>query len=198
MGPKPYRWTVDVEYDWGGRRRNYGALVECLPFILDLFKRNGIKALFFISTELLMKDPYYSPLTAMDLKKIIDDGHQIGSHGHRHKDWKHSNAAYADCGGSMAILYDICGIKPQDCEYRAPKFSSLSRSIYSNPKNHVSLLKHLWFGQKIKPETIIYLHPFDLYKWNELDRPPNIFCRFWYSRHKEARKLLSTLVNRYK
>lgn len=183
MAEKPYRWTVDVEYDWGGRTNGVRGISEGLPEIIKLFDGAGIKALFFISTELLEDHPDV-------LKTIREKGHRVGSHGHFHQRFKESFRRQADKDLSLAYLED------QKARFRAPKFYWQTEDIYSNPKNHVSLLKHLWLGQKIKEETIMYLHPFDIVETAE--PPPNLFCKLWYSQPKKASQLLSTLVNRYK
>lgn len=193
---KTYRWTVDVEFDWGGRRGDYSALIEGLPTILSEFKKRSIKAIFFISIELLEKDPYYSALDDSDIRNILNQGHEIGSHGYHHKKMN-SYDREVDMAVSLSYLYDHYNIKPKECHYRGPKFSGPQGSVYANPKNHVSLLKHMWLRQKIKTNTIIYLHPFDVYKWNELDRPPNLFCKLWYSRPKRAYDTFINLLNRY-
>ncbi|MBS3135522.1 polysaccharide deacetylase family protein [Candidatus Woesearchaeota archaeon] len=72
--------TVDVETDWGGRRKadsvNKG-IEEELPYIMNLFRKNKVKATFFVSGNLL---PKYKK-NILDIKK---QGHEIASHGLNH------------------------------------------------------------------------------------------------------------------
>lgn len=179
----PYKWTVDVEYDFGGRTNGQRGIAEGLPRIIGIFKEHGIIALFFVSTELLEDHPSL-------IESLWDKGHQVGSHGHFHTSFKESFRRQKDKDLSAKLI----GIESPF--YRAPKFGYITDDIYSDPKGHASLLKHMWTGQKIKPETIIYLHPFDIVETPET--PPNLFCRLWYSRPKKAYKLFHEMVNKYK
>lgn len=183
MFQKIFKWTVDVEYDWGARTNGIEGIKRGLPEIANLFYKHSISALFFISTELFKDYP--------DLDQYLKAcGHAVGSHGHFHTKYKESFRRKVDKDLSLSLLGS------PEAHFRAPKFYYETDDIYSQKKNHVSLLKHLWLGQKIKEETIIYLHPFDIVETTE--PAPNLFCKLWYSRPKEAGKLLSTLVKRYK
>lgn len=177
MSEKYFHWTVDVESDWGGRTLERDGIERGLPIILEVFKTNKIQGLFFISTELLKT----YPSLAKDIQK---EGHEIGSHGHFHIVYDNRQRALQDKEISERIL----GTK----YFRAPKFSLRTPCIYSNPKNHVGLLKHMWFKQAIPKDPIFYLHPFDLIGGKF---PPNVFCRWWYSRPKEAIRLFSELCS---
>lgn len=181
-----YRFTVDVEYDWGGRTKGEVGLKEGMPRILEIFKEAKIKGLFFISTEILETVPNI-------IRDISRADHEIGSHGHFHQPLKNQRWKSDDRKYSEAKLAQH-GIKTG--LYRAPKFGLRQDCIYSNPKGHVSLLKNMWFGQPIKPETIIYLHPFDIV--HSFSEAPNLFCRLWYSRPDLAFYTFETLVNKYK
>lgn len=187
MAEKPYRWTVDVEYDFGGRTHGTFGLREGIPKILEAFSKAQIKALFFISTETLDSVP--------DLvQRIFAAGHEVGSHGHFHTRFKEAWRAKKDRRLSHEIIKESL---INNRLYRAPKFYwDRKDSIYANPAGHMSLLKHLWLGLPIKEETIIYLHPFDI--TGTLEAPPNLFCWLWYSRHKQAYKLFQEMVNKYK
>lgn len=187
MAEKPYRWTVDVEYDWGGRTNGSVGLTEGIPKILAAFREAKIKALFFISTETLESVPNL-------IETIRYEGHEIGSHGHFHTRFKEKWRAQKDKEISQQILRTR--FVPGRW-YRAPKFYwRPDDTIYANPKGHVSLLKHMWFKQPIKPETILYLHPFDIVA--PLEPAPNLFCRLWYSRPDLAYFTFEQLVKRYK
>lgn len=181
-----YRWTVDVDGgDWGGRTQDQLGIKYGLPKILELFRRHKVKGLFFISTEALVdyRDSIW---------EIKNQGHAIGSHGHFHIKWKDAWRAREDKRISKLLLTTLN--KNEDSPYRAPKFCFDDGNIYANPKNHVGLLKHMWFGSKITKETIFYLHPFDIVKG---DNPPNLFCRIWYSNPKRALETLENLLKCY-
>lgn len=184
-----YRWTVDVEYDWGGRTNGIIGLLEGLPRIRKAFRDAKIKALFFVSTETLEDLPFI-------VEEIRRDGHEIGSHGHFHVKFKDAWRADRDRKLSTIILSQKLRVESKIISYRANKFSHRTDCVYSQPKNHVSLLKHMWLREKIQGDTIIYLHPFDIVETGQ--RAPNLFCKFWYSRPKQAYKLFQEMVNTYK
>ena len=185
MVEKPYRITVDVENDWGGRVPEITGIKEGIPRILWLLKRHNTKALFFISTE-IVEDAW------KEINIIQKAGHALGSHGHFHVTYNSSKKCYQDRNISDDILKRLFGVEPGF--YRAPKFNRLTHNDclpYSNPSGHVGLLKHTWFGTKIDKDSIIYLHPFDIVGGNN---PPNLFCRVWYSRPDMAYKKLKELL----
>lgn len=177
-------WTVDVEFDWGGRSGGAIGIKQGLPRILEVFSRRNRQAIFFISTE-LVRD-YKRELFA-----IKDSGHQIGSHGHFHQIYSRSDRSLQDAELSMLILHKTFG--KADYPFRAPKFNFHTDDVFSRPVGHVSLLKHLWVGQKIKDDTILYLHPFDIVRAYD---PPNLFCALWYSRPEKAFETFDRLVGR--
>jgi len=178
----PYNVTVDLETDFGGRIRDTTAIKYSLPRILELFHDNNIKALFFVSTELL--DEFKELVPLLKINK-----HEVGSHGHFHTKlpkWR----ADEDKRLSEEKLSTYFFLS-QKYRYRAPKFYNVTDDPYSNPKNHVGLLKMLWLNQKLKRDSIFYFHPFDIMV---TDTPaPNLFCKFWYSRPEEAWKLLKEI-----
>ncbi len=74
--------TIDVEKDLGSVDTFYG-IDEGLPLILDVFKKNNIKATFFISGEVadyLEKNRY--------IYEIVKFNHEIASHGYYHNDYR--------------------------------------------------------------------------------------------------------------
>lgn len=180
----PYRFTVDVDGgDFGGRTEGQRGLKEGLDLILMTFKMYKTKALFFVSTELLRE-------YKREIRHILEEGHEIGSHGHFHIKYKDKWRAEEDRRISNTLLLPVTGSPAH--RYRAPKFSYRTDDLYSNPKNHIGLLKHMWFGQKIRENSIIYLHPFDLVNSGS---PPNLFCRLWYSNPQRAYETLLDLLN---
>ena len=64
---------------------------------------------------------------------------------------------------------------------------------YSSPKNHTSLLKHIWLHQPM--HDIFYCHPFDIVR--PKTKPPNLFCKLWYSQPERAYETLKNIVAKY-
>lgn len=175
-------WTIDVEYDWGGRTNGTIGIEQGIPLILKEFSRRKITGTFFISTELLR-----------DFRRTIRDikerGHIIGSHGHFHIKYREAWRAEEDrlLSNSLLLPY-TSGNTP----YRAPKFFHHTDDKFSTPRNHTGLLKHVWLGDKIR--DIIYLHPFDIV---EHGKAPTLFTHFWYSRPQSALRLFKKLCLQY-
>lgn len=171
-----WKVTIDWESDWGGRTNGTRGIRLGTPIILDLLKKYHIQGLFFISTEVL-------PAGQESLVAIINDGHVLGSHGHEHRcyrDWREAERNKIESG-----RYVDTGL------YRAPKFCYDDGGVYANPKNHVSLLKHMWLGSPVREDSIFYFHPFDIIGGNN---PPNLFCRLWYSKPKSALETLERIL----
>ena len=192
----PYTWTIDVETDFGGRADEWSGVEKGIPLILDLFKKHNVKALFFLSTELI--EDFSGTLTPKPffiMKKVMEAGHQIGSHGHFHHYYSSKQRLFEDRRLSDSILENSLNVS--NPEYRAPKFDKRTWNLstpYSDPKNHLSLLKMMWLGLKPNKDTILYLHPFDIVGGNN---PPTLFCRMWYSRPEKALHLLNNLLVKY-
>ena len=185
----PYTWTVDVDGgDWGGRTNEYKGIEEGMPLILDLFEKYNVKAIFFVSTELLTEYPTL-------LQGIRNYGHEIGSHGHFHTSYKEKWRSEADRNLSISLIAKDQSIPKESIRYRAPKFNfEVGGELYSDRKGHVGLLKHMWLNTKIPGNPIFYLHPFDIVGGNN---PPNLFCRLWYSKPNKALQLLNNMLQKY-
>ncbi len=183
---KKYRWTIDAELDWGGRSNGTHGLDKGLPLILKAFREAKIKALFFISTEIME----YRPHVIEDIK---NEGHELGAHGHFHFCFQEPWRQNMNMNISKKILESYSD--KTHFYVRAPKFSYIFYGqLYSDPKDHVSLLKHMWTKQKIKKDSILYLHPFDIVG---AKHAPTLFCKSWYSKPKKAYETFLNLVNRY-
>ncbi len=183
---KKYSWTVDVEGDWGGRVNTYDGIDKGLPLIYKTFKRNNVKGLFFISTELLKDRPGV-------VSEIIREGHEIACHGHFHFCFDEPWRQDMNMQISRTILENYT--EQTRLEYRAPKFSyTYHGHEYSDPKNHVSVLKHLWLGQRITQKSTFYLHPFDIVGGKNA---PTLFSKWWYSKPRKAYETFNRLVHRY-
>ena len=179
------RWTFDIESDFGGRSQNTLGLKYGLPKILKLLKEYKKKGLFFISTELLSGNREI-------LSKILDEGHDVGSHGHFHIVWKDFWRAEEDRKISNEYLKNFdARLYHREFEYRAPKFSHRTSSEYSDPKGHIGLLKQTWFGGELPKDFIFYMHPFDIVSDKDA---PDLFCRVWYSNPGLAYKTLLSIL----
>src|ERR1700681_4120006 len=104
------KWTVDVEYDWGGRTNGTVGLRDGLRHILGAFKKAKVKALFFISTETLETVPFI-------VQDILAAQHDIGSHGHFHTNLKHSWRKENDKRISEAFLASHKSLSGQTLRY---------------------------------------------------------------------------------
>ena len=116
--------TIDVEKDWGGRINKYEGLKE-LPFILDLFKQFGVKATFFVSGEIVKANKEI-------VCRIADEGHEIASHGFKHKDYQ-SVDLFKDISKSKEIIMKEIGVTP--IGFRTPQFKS-SKELFKVLEDH--------------------------------------------------------------
>lgn len=177
---KTYTWTIDVEGDWGGRSNFTDGLDKGLPIIFKLLKERNIKGLFFVSTEVL--DQRLSLV-----QDIINEGHEVGNHGHFHIKYKENWRSNQDRSIAENIIRNWS--EKEYHEYRAPKFNyEVHGHHYSYREGHLGLLKAMWFNKKPKGDEIFYLHPFDIVGGTT---PPNLFCRLWYSKPRRALETLT-------
>ena len=101
-------------------RGEFGAVA--MPRILDLLKRHGIAATFFV--------PGHTALAYPDLvRRIAGEGHEIGHHG-----WVHENPAEFDDAGERAniekgleALHRVAGVRPAG--YRSPSWDFSERTV---------------------------------------------------------------------
>lgn len=108
--------TVDTEKDIGFKDTCYG-IDEGLPFILDIFKENDIKATFFISGQ--TADYLHS---RGFVNRIVNDAHEIASHGYTHTDyreWEYGKI-HKEILKSKQIMEELSGKIVRG--YRAPQF----------------------------------------------------------------------------
>ncbi len=122
--------TIDVESDWGGRlgvtQGNCQGLEKAMPYILRIFKKFGIKATFFISSEIVTS---YTDL----LYDIKENGHELASHGFKHNikyDRITNNELVEQVIISKSLLEDNIGVSP--IGFRTPQ-------LRMNPQLHTVL-----------------------------------------------------------
>lgn len=186
MAEKRYTWTVDVEGDWGGRTNTYLGLDKGLPIIYRTFRKHNVKALFFISTELLQECPAIA-------SEIVKEGHEIGCHGHFHFTFQEPWRQHQNMSISKTILENYC--EQSRFEYRAPKFSyTFYGHQYSDPLNHVSILRHMWYRHRVTSNSVFYIHPFDLVGGKNA---PTLFCKWWYSKPRKAYDTFTRLISEH-
>jgi len=183
-------FTCDVESDFGGRDNSIRGIEVGVPKILELFKAYKIKAIFFLSTKKLL---HYLPIARM----ILGEGHTLGSHGHEHLNWKNRSWIewWDDYKISQKLLKDYLDVSVDFNLYRAPWFSKNNHMIYDTPLNHVSVLKHSWFGGKIPKDPIFYIHPFDIVKAPKT--ASNLFCKVLYSRPEKVFETFHELIQKF-
>ena len=111
--------TIDVETDWGGRapiRAPNKGIEQALPKFLKLLTDNGIRATFFICSNLL---PKYKRI----LQSIPRNGHEVASHAHSHQNMSSFSVKQfrQEAQKSAAALRRSlrCPVKG----FRAPQFS---------------------------------------------------------------------------
>lgn len=156
--------TVDIDSgDFGGRTKAQQGLDEGLPKILELFAEHNIKAIFFIHPQVFR---------AQITKQIVERGHRIGLH---------PTKIYQEPPYIMEFIRGHKFYKFPDWQHYLP---------YSSPKNHTSLLKHMWLKKPL--QDIFYLHPFDIVK--PKTKPPNLFCKLWYSQPERAYETLKNII----
>ncbi len=102
--------SVDVE-DWPG--------MSCrteVVYLLDLFKKHGAKATFFVLGLVAEKDPGL-------IREIVQQGHEVASHGGTHEQLfkKTPELFHEEMSRSLEMLRDITGRAVLG--YRAPHFS---------------------------------------------------------------------------
>lgn len=186
MAETAYNWTVDVELDCGGRTNGTDGIDKGLPLIFKLFREHDIKGLFFVSTEVME----FRPGVVQD---ILNQGHEVGNHGHFHTVFKEPWRTIQSKNIADNILRSYTN--QEYFHYRAPKFSyPILGHDYSDPSNHIGLLKYLWLGGKPNKSSIFYLHPFDIVSGH----CPTLFSKLWYSNPKGAYGTLINLVTRYR
>lgn len=186
MAEKTYSWTVDVEADWGGRTKGTEGIDIGLPLIFKVFKEYNIKGLFFISTEIMEN-------RLSVVRDIVNQGHEIGSHGHFHVPFKEPWRQHQNMNIANNILNSFT---EQDYyHFRAPKFSyKMYGHRYSDKQGHIGLLKYMWFGAKLDGSEIFYLHPFDIVGGK---KSPNLFTHIWYSNPRRAYETFVRLASLY-
>lgn len=112
--------TIDRK-NWDG----YDLRVEAnTNRLLDLFAEKGVSSTFFSLAWVAERVPTL-------IKRIVDEGHELASHGYDHKRVTDLNrdSFREDLRRSRKILEDIGGVKVRG--YRAPSFSIGSKNLWA-------------------------------------------------------------------
>lgn len=116
--------TVDLE-EWHdtvlfGGAPDDGSFPRTVDAVLDLLRRRGARATFFMLGRLAEAHPGAA-------RSIASAGHEIASHGHTHRSlWRLTPEEFsADLAASRAALKAACGAEPLG--YRAPTWSLKGR-----------------------------------------------------------------------
>jgi len=70
--------TLDVEQDCPPYLSTTRGMEQGLPRLLDLFAEKRVRATLFFTAEMAEKYPHLA-------KRAVDEGHELGSHGHHHE-----------------------------------------------------------------------------------------------------------------
>jgi len=124
-------FTVDFEDWYQGIElptESWGMYEERLEkstdVLLNVFKENDVRATFFVLGYNANRYPHL-------LRKIIEEGHRIGSHGDKHEYvYKMTPDEFrVDLRCSLDSIFNACKVKPES--YRAPFFSITRRSFWA-------------------------------------------------------------------
>lgn len=116
--------TVDLEQDYPASPRTYQGVKQGLPRILDALARHGVRADFFVTSDLCERFP-------SALREIALEGHRIGCHGASHE-----VAYYSEKSASWQLdairsateaIAECTGVRPTG--FRAPNFSTNGDTI---------------------------------------------------------------------
>jgi polysaccharide deacetylase family protein (PEP-CTERM system associated) len=123
--------TIDLE-DWfhslessSENWQNYDRRIEfSTNKVLELLSENNCRATFFILGDVASNHPEL-------IKRINDEGHEIGSHGYYHKFVYHQSILEfkEDLRNSVLLLSDLLG--KAITTYRAPCFSITKNSLWA-------------------------------------------------------------------
>ncbi|MFB6165667.1 MAG: polysaccharide deacetylase family protein [Haloarculaceae archaeon] len=99
-------------------------VAESVAIVLDLLDAHDVRATFFVVGRVAEEHPGL-------IRRIADDGHEIGSHSYRHEPLtEHSRSSFASAlARSHAAIEDAAGIAPRG--FRAPNFSITGETAWA-------------------------------------------------------------------
>lgn len=153
--------ALTFDHSWGNK---------FTPSILDTLKQNNIKATFFIMGPWSQKYPDVA-------KRIMDDGHEIASHGYRHQNYGDMTKEWVkeDIEKSHALIKEVTGvdaslIRPPNGHYSQQSLKVTEEMGYKtiiwnidsldwkNPGRDVIVERVM---KRLKPGGIILMHASD-------------------------------------
>ena len=108
---RPALFTVDVEPDCPPYLWTFRGMEDGMPRLLDLMGEADVRGTFFTTADVARRYPRI-------VQRIVDDGHELASHGVTHRAFDTLSLAEArqEIAGSVAVLRDVA---PVDA-FRAP------------------------------------------------------------------------------
>ena len=138
-----------------------GPDIETTPWVLDLLKRENIKATFFCIGQNIEKHPSL-------FKEILNNGHRIGNHTYKHeKGTKTRKTAYLDSIGKTETLHSSNLFRPQYGRiniFQVDNMLSMGKKIIMwtwNAQDYKKSLKHSQIIDKartIRGRDILLFH----------------------------------------
>ena len=138
-----------------------GPDIETTPWVLDLLKRENIKATFFCIGQNIEKHPTL-------FKEILNNGHRIGNHTYKHeKGTKTRKTAYLDSIGKTETLHSSNLFRPPYGRiniFQVDNLLSMGKKIIMwtwNAQDYKKSLKHSQIidkARKIKGRDILLFH----------------------------------------
>ena len=153
--------ALTFDHSWGNK---------FTPSILDTLKENNIKATFFIMGPWAQKYPEVA-------KRIVADGHEIGSHGYRHENYGDMSAEWVreDIQKAHNQIKEVTGVEPRLLRPPNGHYSQQSLKVtdelgyktiiwnvdsldWKNPGRDVIIDRGM---KRLKPGAIILMHASD-------------------------------------
>lgn len=112
--PKRVILTIDVEQDCPPYLSTTDGMKQGMPKLLDLFKNEHVSATFFTTGEMAMQFPDL-------MTRMVNEGHEIGCHGHTHR--KLSELSYEEADWEISESIKILRQYANVTSFRAPYLS---------------------------------------------------------------------------
>lgn len=149
-------FTIDCERDI--RTSGYKGIINGIPCLLEILTKHNVKATFFVTGEVIKNYPKI-------VKKIADEGHEVGLHGYSHKRFDSMNLEEKENEIKHSVEAYKKLFKQTPRGFRAPQHSIDSETIKILEKYglrydssvcswNLMLLRHLFRKDSKKIEII--------------------------------------------
>lgn len=103
--------SIDMEQDCPPFLSSYRGIEEGAPLFLELLEQEGVPATFFTTGDVAERYPQL-------VRRIVEQGHEIGSHGHSHRRFDRMSAQEAEeeIASSLGVLREFYPV----VSFRAP------------------------------------------------------------------------------